>query len=347
MNRLKIFLHGGMHKTGTTSLQNLLASEREELLKWGICYPGIRTQHHNLIFNIRKPGWTPKLLLDQLDFAVQRSASSIIFSAEVLSVLSDTEIKQLRYYLGDHEIIFIFVIRHWCDYLPSRWAQNCKVRDSQTFRAYIANLRDRYQEHLDIRFDITLNKFRLNTDAQIKAISYSNSRKLNRSVVTEIFTAMEFPTELRKKLSVKERAINLRLSWLEIEQYRLLNDALSEHLGLNKNTLFQVLGEYRAGDVSYNLRSKSIDQKFLDSLLEIIVENEKLFHISSSDRWIQNLNTHFQTTSANYFVNLHENKIFHGDYHSTTHFTDLQSSDIQKVNLKNAVQDFTLSDFSY
>lgn len=335
-----------MHKTGTKALQFLLAAEREALLKLGIFYPDDGCQHHNFILNLRRADWTPEPLLRQLALARHRSASTIIFSAEVLSLLSDDQIGELAYHLGDNEIVFIFVFRHWCDFLPSRWAQNCRVRDSQTFSEYMTNLSGNKNRHVDFSYDLTLNKFRINTEAQIKAISYSNAIVLNRSVLAEIFSAMEFASDLSDSLLSKERPVNVRASWVETEQVRLLNDALSDHLSLNKNDLFQSFAEYRAVRVAYRLQLNNFDPNVLDILTQAIKANEKLVHLSSTDCSIDNLNRHFQSTSAQYFINLHENFIFYGDYQGTVRCTDLHSSDIQNPGLKEAVRDFTLSDFS-
>jgi hypothetical protein len=44
MNKTKIFLHTGMHKTGTTHLQWSMAANRIGLMALGIYYPGTYRQ---------------------------------------------------------------------------------------------------------------------------------------------------------------------------------------------------------------------------------------------------------------------------------------------------------------
>lgn len=54
-----VLLHIGPHKTGTTAIQGLLASAREEMREHGVTYPGRRGAHHNEARAIRgRPaGW--------------------------------------------------------------------------------------------------------------------------------------------------------------------------------------------------------------------------------------------------------------------------------------------------
>src|SRR3954469_20791773 len=42
-----VLVHIGMHKTGTTAMQSLLAQQRHSLLAQGVLYPGARDDHHH------------------------------------------------------------------------------------------------------------------------------------------------------------------------------------------------------------------------------------------------------------------------------------------------------------
>src|SRR4051795_817233 len=42
-----VLVHIGMHKTGTTAMQTLLAQQRPSLLEQGVSYPGARVDHHH------------------------------------------------------------------------------------------------------------------------------------------------------------------------------------------------------------------------------------------------------------------------------------------------------------
>ena len=65
---------------------------------------------------------------------------------------------------------FVVSFRHWVDYLPSRYAQNCMRRDSQTFDEYLAALQS-CEGHPDLRFDLVLDRM-LATGASVRAENY-------------------------------------------------------------------------------------------------------------------------------------------------------------------------------
>jgi hypothetical protein len=46
---LKVFLHIGQHKAGSTTIQNFLSSNRDALLAKGYIYPGKKPHHHRLV----------------------------------------------------------------------------------------------------------------------------------------------------------------------------------------------------------------------------------------------------------------------------------------------------------
>ena len=62
MTKLKIIIHAGMHKTGTTALQSILAEKRVELRGSGVLYPDCGAQHHGRLLNLRRKGWHPEPL---------------------------------------------------------------------------------------------------------------------------------------------------------------------------------------------------------------------------------------------------------------------------------------------
>ena len=50
---MKLIIHAGIHRTGTSSLQDLLASNRKALLQRGILYPGDTKNHQQLAWAIK------------------------------------------------------------------------------------------------------------------------------------------------------------------------------------------------------------------------------------------------------------------------------------------------------
>ena len=45
---MRVIIHAGIHRTGTTSLQRCLAGNRAALAARGFCYPGTEVHHQSL-----------------------------------------------------------------------------------------------------------------------------------------------------------------------------------------------------------------------------------------------------------------------------------------------------------
>jgi len=99
------YLHVGMLKTATSSLQHTLAASREVLLARGINYfPGAVNHSHLLIPLIRQgPDHEPhaECLRRNFDAEMARNeCSKVVFSGEALSQLAPPEVKVLHDFLG-------------------------------------------------------------------------------------------------------------------------------------------------------------------------------------------------------------------------------------------------------
>ena len=102
---MKLVVHVGPHKTGTTALQLMLARNRNALGNAGICYPSSMTQHaghHELSWSLK--GWnlrllgtydgpesTTEILTTFMSEAKKAGASTLVLSSEDLSLLTIDE----------------------------------------------------------------------------------------------------------------------------------------------------------------------------------------------------------------------------------------------------------------
>ena len=217
----RVLIHAGMHKTATTSLQFSLYKEKERLKEEGFFYPDIGQIHHNSILNLRLPSWQPGPVLEQLMHAEQQGIPQVIFSAEVVSILSLAEIELLSDCLDGYEVRILLVFRHWCEYLPSRWAQNCRVRDAQSFPQYIERLKTAPMDHFDLHYDEVLQRFDQVFPGQVQAISYSNIRQQNESVLGKMYSVLGLSEGMRLFLLEKDVRRQKRSNWIATEQTRI------------------------------------------------------------------------------------------------------------------------------
>lgn len=153
----EIFVHAGMHKTGTTEIQRAFYSAREALGAKGICYPSIGANHSAPIYsafterptaypwNVRA-GRTDETAtnainqetLHDLGQAFEESDwSKVILSGEAISYLSEAAASRLISFLEQYstDLKVIMYIRRPAAYINSAWQQ--RIRDGATIEHLI------------------------------------------------------------------------------------------------------------------------------------------------------------------------------------------------------------------
>lgn len=149
---MAIYLHIGMHKTGTTSLQRSMAAARATLLKRGILYPsgtlGLNAKdtdaHHFLAhaINGRRTSYTPDVPFDLLEAHCNAMAEAAaahkgptILSSEDFSHLRPAEVKQLAELLPSETKIIVYFRRqdYWADSLYGQMLKTGRSRSIEDF----------------------------------------------------------------------------------------------------------------------------------------------------------------------------------------------------------------------
>ncbi|TNC44207.1 sulfotransferase domain-containing protein [Rubellimicrobium rubrum] len=84
----QVVIHAGIHRTGTTSLQQFLSGNRTALAAEGVSYPGGRVHHQHLAWGLRRGEISTSDMLDHI--AMQEGkASTVVLSAEDFCILTD------------------------------------------------------------------------------------------------------------------------------------------------------------------------------------------------------------------------------------------------------------------
>jgi hypothetical protein len=78
----KLVIHAGIHRTGTTTIQNTLAKNRALLRNEGYLYPGDSINHQNWAWGILRGNKSPVDLLDFISFQLSDDIHTVILSAE-------------------------------------------------------------------------------------------------------------------------------------------------------------------------------------------------------------------------------------------------------------------------
>ena len=179
---MKLVLHIGMPKTGTSTLQQALSAQHPVLHEAGILYPiapGTTTDHNALSClllppervqrEFRSPGrWSPESLLalgnefwNDIQQQVSRSrATTTVLSSEYLYQYRDEDVQALGALLRPvfDEIEVVAYVRHPAEYYLSMQQQKVKasyaIRAPGDFRARYAICLGRYVQEFDGRVSV-------------------------------------------------------------------------------------------------------------------------------------------------------------------------------------------------
>lgn len=130
----KIYLHIGLHKTATTSIQLGLYKNRFALKKLGYLYPETCMAfwgHHNIPWQLASHYmFDPKKgALGRLMKEIRCSKQDkIIISSEAFFLLGPKEITILKDFLSGYDVNIILYVRNQVDWLQSMWGEIAKGR---------------------------------------------------------------------------------------------------------------------------------------------------------------------------------------------------------------------------
>lgn len=138
---MKVYLHIGMSKAGSTAIQRCLTSRQEALRDAGVCYPvagRIRNAHYALFLDLRD-GRGAGAVPDMLAEAEGAGASTMVVSVEGLWFLPDDAVAQLADALAGHDARVVLYLRRPDAYLTSSYRQRIKKkRGTASVQAFVA-----------------------------------------------------------------------------------------------------------------------------------------------------------------------------------------------------------------
>jgi hypothetical protein len=150
----RLILHIGLQKSGTTYLQELIASGADELARAGIVYPVSpagkrrrRTENHEWAsYGLLGPEYpwvseqraaTEKGTWKTLERQVARTKGTVLLSAEALSVIRTPAIRTLLAQLGVDDVEVVVTARSLGRSLPSLWQQHVRNGRRLGFERYL------------------------------------------------------------------------------------------------------------------------------------------------------------------------------------------------------------------
>lgn len=146
----KVFLHIGLHKTGTTAIQTTLFENREVLAEQGYRVPvsGVPAAaplgHHELAWAQDRNGELLERWQDLRKETAEDETSSWILTSEELCVLKAEHIASVRRLLNDHDVTVIVYLRNQVDLVESLYrTEVLHYSVDVPLRSYIEHVRTR------------------------------------------------------------------------------------------------------------------------------------------------------------------------------------------------------------
>ena len=147
----RVFLHIGLHKTGTTYLQQAMRHNRDLLAQHGVLVPGGRGQPNRTfavydLFGRRPRGSGDERIAGQWDAmataltATDRPAA--VLSEEAMSLASVAQARKAVHSFPDREVHVIVTARDLARVALSAWQEDIKTDETWTWREYADALAD-------------------------------------------------------------------------------------------------------------------------------------------------------------------------------------------------------------
>jgi hypothetical protein len=156
---MRVKLHIGLHKCGSTAVQVGMARSRSALAANGVIYPAAHCWidgHHLLSWALAgdaRSELTPEQLLDAwFAEAAGQKAEIMVLSSEEFEFLTAPEIGPLRALLDGHEVAIFVYVRPQDEYLIAEYKQFVRMADT-AFSGSIEDFYNKYRPQLNQRFD--------------------------------------------------------------------------------------------------------------------------------------------------------------------------------------------------
>lgn len=302
----RVFLHIGLPKTGTTTLQNFLFKFSEELKSEGILYSrnlgfrgkdrSLRTGHHSLAYDVlgikgHGDGTYWSKLFEEIN---NSNSDTIIISAEAFWLCSEAEICKVAKYLENYSVKIIVYLRNPLSFLISLYKQRIKKGHYyQSFRKFIDEFYTGYgytltkwasafgKENIKVCIydKVKVNPgleedflHLLSIDADRFPQYFLNKQKANVSPPDKSVLLMRRLNKIRK-VYVSHRAGSKVLSWVRanVQKRTMAGRAI---LTLSQPFIGGRL--YKNDDVDYLRKRVSEDKTFLEAFVPI--EDQSYFN---------------------------------------------------------------------
>lgn len=173
MNRKKLFIHAGTHKAGSTTIQNTLNRESDELLKEGICYFGrffpisrimraMEEYDEGLVQSFQSDVQERMEIYGETNVHTYVTSNEKFSGHKMIAYRNAPVIAKTLHDVFapfDFEIKIIIYVRRQDKYIESMYAQKIKSLSAFSFQEFLGEIEDISAYHWDSFIDIFANQF--------------------------------------------------------------------------------------------------------------------------------------------------------------------------------------------
>lgn len=156
---LRIYLHVGEPKTGSTHLQQVMWRNRAALATSGITLPGPRPlAHWRAAMDLREVHQLPNDPIgsyagawDRLVRQALRTPKTAVISHELFAAVSEEQARRALSSFGDAEVHVILGVRDFASLIPAEWQESVKHRSTRAWGDWLGDIIDREADEPDRR----------------------------------------------------------------------------------------------------------------------------------------------------------------------------------------------------
>lgn len=256
---MKLYLHVGPHKTGTTLIQKTMLDNQGLLLQQGVFYPKNFVTifgHHDFRNKIQDEAITDEDVL-----FLEHTEKNVLLSSEDFISLNEKNFRYLKQRLSNFDIEIIYSWRRGNKKMFSIWQEYVKHGGQDTFFEYHFPHLARPATSAMLSPDIKLQSFaRVFGKNKVKIIDYDAAAEAD-NLLELFFSIIQVSDTKEFKIPLQdENASNKSLKYYESELLRALN------------TFFAVNKEISGSQVriAFNEHRAKLDPDIINDLFELI-----------------------------------------------------------------------------
>lgn len=243
-----VFLHVGLYKTGTTTIQGALAATAEQLAAAGVLFPGGHRAQRLAAYDLlgqrvggEQRGEAAGALGRLVDLVDAHDGPTVVVSEEELSLARPRQARRLVQALGGHRVHVVVGARDMARTLVSAWQQTIVNGGTTTWADFVASVRG--QEGAPpsegVSFHWRHDLLRV-VDSWASAVPVERIRLVTvpppgtpgTVLLTRFAEAAHLPTGWPGDRQVVR---NVSLGAAELEVVRRLNEAVGEHFNATQH----------------------------------------------------------------------------------------------------------------